>query len=40
MELQTIEDNTITVEDFISECMKQDIKNEMIFEYLRTNHKG
>lgn len=40
MNLQNIENNTNTVEDFIQECLNQDVDYEVIFEYLTNNHKG
>jgi len=38
--LNKIEKNTNTVEDFIEECLKQDINYEVFFEYLTKYHKG
>jgi hypothetical protein len=38
--MKEIQENTNTVEDFISECLNQDLEYEDIFEYLKTQHKG
>ncbi len=40
MNLQEIDNNTNTVEDFITECLNQGIKYEVFFEYLTNNHNG
>ena len=38
--MNDIEQSTDTVEEFIMECLNQDMDYEDIFEYLKTNHKG
>jgi DNA-binding transcriptional regulator YhcF (GntR family) len=38
--MKNIEKITNTVEDFIAECLNQDLEYEDIFEYLKTQHKG
>jgi hypothetical protein len=38
--MKEIEENTSTVEDFIMECLNQDIEYEDIFKYITTQHKG
>ena len=40
MSLEEIEKQTTTVEDFIQECLNQDIDYEVFFEYLKTSHNG
>jgi len=39
-ELKKIDNLTITVEDFIGLCLEKDIDYDLIFEYLKTLHKG
>jgi len=40
MTMNIIESDTNTVEDFIAECLNQDIEYEVIFEYMKVEHKG
>ena len=35
-----IEENATTVEDFIAECLNQDLEYEDIFTYLKSEYKG
>jgi hypothetical protein len=39
MSIDEIENVTSTVEDFIAECLNQDIEYEIIFEYIKTKHR-
>jgi len=38
--MSEIEKNTNTVEEFIIECLNQDIDYDTFFKYLTTIHKG
>lgn len=40
MNLTKIAQATTTVEEFIQECLNQDIDYNLIFEYLTNEHKG
>ena len=40
MSMKEIENTTTTVEDFIVECLNQDVEYEVIFEYMKAEHKG
>jgi len=38
--MKEIEENTSTVEEFVAECLNQDLEYNDIMEYLNTEHNG